>query len=98
VLTRKSDSNGSIPIIDAWVDRNGNNVAERYMHEKGITVNGVWAGRPDVKVVYSGSQNFAPASTTDNNELIMRHFSDSTYDAYAENFRFIRKKVTRRLW
>lgn len=98
VLTKRSDKHGVIQVRDAWVDRNGNNVAERYMHEKGITVSGVWSGRPDTKVVYSGSQNFAPASTTDNNELILRHLDDATYDAYAENFRYIREHGTRPLW
>jgi hypothetical protein len=98
VLTKKSAKYGTIQVGDVWVDRNGNNVAERYMHEKGITINGVWSGRKNVKVVYSGSQNFAPASTTDNNELILRHFSDSTYDAYAKNFHFIRAHGARRLW
>jgi phosphatidylserine/phosphatidylglycerophosphate/cardiolipin synthase-like enzyme len=98
VLTRPTAEHGKIWIGDAWVDRNGNNVAERYMHQKGITINGVWSGQPNTKVVYSGSQNFAPASTTDNNELILRHFSDAVYDAYSANFAHIRKQGTRPMW
>ncbi len=98
VLTARSAKHGVMQIRDAWVDRNGNNAAERYMHQKGITINGVWAGNPTSKVVFSGSQNFAPLSTTDNNEIILRHIDDSTYDAYAENFRYVVANGTRPLW
>ena len=98
VLARRSAKHGVMDLYDAWVDRNGNNVAERYMHQKGITISGVWNGRPDAKVVYSGSQNFAPLSTTDNNELVLRKVDDATYDAYARNFRYAVQHGTRRLF
>lgn len=98
VLSRRSDQHGVMDVYDAWVDRNGNNVAERYMHQKGITISGVWKGRPDAKVVYSGSANLAPLSTTDNNELVLRRVDDVTYDAYAKNFRYAVEQGTRRLY
>ena len=91
-LTRRSAEHGVMDLYDAWVDRNGNNVAERYMHQKGITLSGVWNGRTDVKVVYSGSQNFGPVSVSDNNELVLRRVDDATYDAYADNFRYAARK------
>lgn len=97
VLTRNSAQHGAMKVYDAWVDRDHNNVADRYMHEKGLTINGVWSGRPDTKVVYSGSQNFAPLSTTDNNEVMLRHFDDATYDAYAKNFDYVRRHGTHRI-
>jgi phosphatidylserine/phosphatidylglycerophosphate/cardiolipin synthase-like enzyme len=92
VLARRSAKHGVMDLYDAWVDRNGNNVAERYMHQKGITISGAWNGRPAVKLVYSGSQNFAPLSTAHNNELVLRRLDDATYDAYAKNFRYAAKK------
>jgi phosphatidylserine/phosphatidylglycerophosphate/cardiolipin synthase-like enzyme len=92
VLARRSAKQGVMDLYDAWVDHNGNNVAERYMHQKCVTISGTWNGRPNVKVVYSGSQNFAPLSTSDNNELVLRRFDDAAYDAYAKNFSYAAKK------
>lgn len=98
VLARRSAKHGVMDLYDAWVDRNGNDVADRYMHQKGITISGAWNGRKDAKVVYSGSQNLAPLSTTDNNELVLRREGDAVYDAYATNFGYAVEHGTQRLY
>jgi phosphatidylserine/phosphatidylglycerophosphate/cardiolipin synthase-like enzyme len=87
-LLKHSKKYGQLSLHDAWRDRNHNNSPEQYMHEKDLMINGVWNGH-NTKVVYAGSQNFTPNATLDNNDLIFRNSTPSTYDAYAENFKEI---------
>jgi hypothetical protein len=94
-LLRHSKKHGQLSLHDAWRDRNLNNSPERYMHEKMLTINGVWSGR-NTKVVYAGSQNFTPNATLDNNDLIFRNSTPAIYDEYAKNFKSIMDE-TRRL-
>lgn len=91
ILLQHSERNGRMKVYDAWVDRDRDDKPERYVHDKVVTVNGRWFGQGNIKVVYTGSQNFTNPGTTLNNDLILRVRHDATYDAYGQHLDNIRR-------
>ena len=97
-LLRKSAKYGTMPVFDGFVDRNWNDRPELYMHHKALVISGVWFGRPNTKVVYTGSQNFTGNATLDNNDIVFRIKDAATYDAYDRNLDYIQERAPRRWW
>jgi phosphatidylserine/phosphatidylglycerophosphate/cardiolipin synthase-like enzyme len=97
-LLRKSAKYGTMPVFDAFVDRNWNDRPELYMHHKVLAISGVWFGRPNTKVTYTGSQNFTGNATVDNNDIVFRIKDNATYDAYDRNLDYIQERAPRRWW
>lgn len=97
-LLKRSMKYDKLAVYDAWLDYNGDGRANLYMHHKTLMINGVWFGRPNTKVTYTGSQNFVGNATRDNNELVLRILDDNIYDQYAQNFEHIRAQRPRLYW
>lgn len=95
ILLKKSKRYGQMRVYDAWVDRDRDRVAERYVHHKVLMVNGRWFGKGDVKVVYTGSQNLTGPGTTRNNDLILRVKHGPTRDAYGRHLDALRQHTKR---
>jgi len=87
---------GQIRFYDAGYDIDHDGKRE-YMHHKVVAISGVWFGRKNAKVVYTGSANFSGPATLRNNELVLRVLDDKTYDAYMHNFAYIRNDWTHRI-
>jgi len=94
-LLRRSPKHGYIPVYDAWVDRNRDGTGEYYNHHKVLTVNGVWFGHKNMKIVYTGSQNLSGVGVVANNDILMRVHDDRTYNAYNRQLNLIRDKYTK---
>ena len=62
---------GQIPVYDAWYDGNNDGFARLYVHHKMMTINGRMAGK-DVKITWTGSQNFTGPGTLTNTDLVLR--------------------------
>jgi hypothetical protein len=96
-LLKHSKKYGKMGVYNAWYDRNNNDFAELYVHHKTLTINGLLGGR-NVKVTWTGSQNFTGPGTRANNDIILRVVDPSVTDAYNRNFAYIRKHYTRRMY
>jgi phosphatidylserine/phosphatidylglycerophosphate/cardiolipin synthase-like enzyme len=96
VLLKRSKKHGQMPVYDAWHDRNNNNVAGLYVHDKTVTVNGLMGGK-HVKIAWTGSQNFTALGTFANNDIILRVVSPQVTEAYNKHFAYIRKRHTQRM-
>jgi hypothetical protein len=95
-LLKKSKKHGQMKVYNAWYDRNNNDVANLYVHHKMVTVNGMLGGR-NVKITWTGSQNFTSLATISNNDMILRVVDPAVTDAYNTNFAYIRDNYTRRM-
>ena len=97
VLLRPSPKYGQMPVYDAWKDPNRNNVAGLYVHHKMTTINGRLKGGKNVKITWTGSQNFTAGGTLANNDIVLRIADPAVVYAYNVNFAYIRQHHTRRL-
>ena len=87
---------GQIPVYDAWYDGDGDGFARLYVHHKMMTINGRMAGK-DVKITWTGSQNFTGPGTLTNTDLVLRIVDPKVTAAYEKNFAYIRGKATKRM-
>jgi len=90
-LLKKSAKYGVMRVYTAAFNGNGG----VYVHHKVLAINGVWFGKKNTKVVYTGSPNLSNPATRSNNELMLRVLDDATYNAYAANLSLIRDKWTK---
>ena len=97
VLLKPSKKYGKMPVYDAWYDRNDNNVGELYVHDKVVTINGALGGR-NVKITWTGSQNFTALGTLANNDILLRVIDPSVTHAYNVHFAYIRRHYTHRMY
>jgi hypothetical protein len=97
VLLKPSKKHGQMPVYDAWHDKNNNNVAGLYVHDKTVTISGKMGGQ-HVKIAWTGSQNFTALGTLANNDIILRVVSPQVTEAYNEHFAYIRKRHTQRMY
>ena len=96
MLLKRSKKYGRMPVYDAWYDKNNNDVAGLYVHHKMVTINGRLGGK-NVKITWTGSQNFTALGTLANNDIILRVVDPAVTDAYNVNFAYIRRNYTHRL-
>ncbi|HYP46482.1 MAG TPA: phospholipase D-like domain-containing protein [Propionibacteriaceae bacterium] len=96
-LLRPSRKRGMMRVYNAGIDSNGNGKRDLYIHHKALIINGVWFGRPNAKVVYTGSANLTGPGLLANNEILLRVVHNGTYHAYAQNLNYIRDRWTRRV-
>jgi phosphatidylserine/phosphatidylglycerophosphate/cardiolipin synthase-like enzyme len=94
-LLKKSARYGQIRLFDAWRDKNRNDYAELYVHHKAFIINGRWNGRPNAKVVYTGSQNLTSTGIRVNDDMILRVMDAGTYNAYSSNFSYLQRWAKR---
>jgi phosphatidylserine/phosphatidylglycerophosphate/cardiolipin synthase-like enzyme len=87
---------GRIPVYDAWRDSNNDGFASLYVHHKMMTINGRMSGR-DVRITWTGSQNFTGPGTLTNTDLVLRIIDPKVTTAYEKNFAYIRGKATKRM-
>ena len=87
---------GQMPVYDAWYDGDGDGFARLYVHHKMMTINGRMAGK-DVKITWTGSQNFTGPGTLTNTDLVLRIVDPKVTAAYEKNFAYIRGKATKRM-
>jgi phosphatidylserine/phosphatidylglycerophosphate/cardiolipin synthase-like enzyme len=87
---------GQIPVYDGWYDGNNDGFASLYVHHKMMTIDGRMSGR-DVKMTWTGSQNFTRPGTTVNTDIVLRIVDPKVTDAYERNFAYIRGKATKRV-
>ncbi len=97
VLLKRSPRYGKMPVYDAWYDKNNNNVAGLYVHDKVLTVSGTLNGR-SVKHTWTGSQNLTALGTLANNDIILRVNDANVTHDYNVNFAYIRKNYTNRMY
>ena len=97
VLLKRSKKHGKMPVYDAWYDANNNNVAGLYVHDKYLTLNGLLGGK-NVKITWTGSQNFTALGTLANNDILLRIVDPAITHAYNVHFAYIRKRATHRMY
>ncbi|MET0694489.1 MAG: phospholipase D-like domain-containing protein [Propionibacteriaceae bacterium] len=97
VLLKSSKKYGKLPVYNAWYDANNNGVASLYTHHKTLTINGMISGN-NVKVTWTGSQNFTSLGTISNNDMILRVVDAKVTDDYNKNFAYIRDHYARRMY
>jgi hypothetical protein len=97
VLLKRSKKYGKMPVYDAWYDRNDNNVGELYVHDKSVTINGALNGK-NVKITWTGSQNFTALGTLANNDILLRVIDPKITHAYNVHFAYIRRHYTHRMY
>ena len=97
VLLKRSKKYGKMPVYDAWYDKNNNGVGELYVHDKVVTISGAVGGR-NVKVTWTGSQNFTALGTLANNDILLRVWDPQVTHAYNVNFAYIRRHYTHRMY
>ncbi len=97
VLLTPSRKYGRMPVYDAWHDKNRNDIASLYVHHKMTTINGRLKSGKNVKITWTGSQNFTAGGTLRNNEIVLRIVDPAVVHAYNVNFAYIRRNYTRRL-
>ena len=95
-LLKPSKKYGKLPVYNAWRDWRKKAIAGLYVHHKFMTIDGLLDGK-NVKITWTGSQNFTALATQANNELVLRVIDDKVVDAYNGNFAFIRDKYTQRM-
>ena len=61
------------------------------------TINGRLKGGRNVKITWTGSQNFTSGGTLVNNEVVLRIVDPAVVHAYNTNFAYIRRNYTNRL-
>lgn len=96
-LLKRSRRHGMMRVYNAGIDSNGNGKRDLYIHHKALIINGVWFGRANTKVVYTGSANLTGPGLLANNEILLRVFHAGTYHAYANHLNYIRDNWTRRV-
>ncbi|MDN5761029.1 MAG: phospholipase D-like domain-containing protein [Microlunatus sp.] len=96
LLRSKSKKYGKMGVYDGWHDRNNNGHASLYVHHKMMTINGRMAGQ-NVKITWTGSQNFTGPGTFTNNDIVLRIVDPRVTKAYEKNFAYIRGKATKRV-
>jgi phosphatidylserine/phosphatidylglycerophosphate/cardiolipin synthase-like enzyme len=87
---------GQMAVYDAWYDGDGDGFARLYVHHKMMTINGRMSGK-DVKITWTGSQNFTGPGTLTNTDLVLRIIDPKVTAAYEKNFAYIRGKATKRM-
>lgn len=92
----KNTKHGKTPIYDAWRDGNNDGFASLYVHHKMMTINGRM-GKKDVRITWTGSQNFTGPGTFTNTDIVLRILDSKVTKAYEENFAYIRGHYTRRV-
>ena len=97
VLLKPSRKYGRMPVYDAWHDKNRNDIASLYVHHKMMTINGRLKSGKNVKITWTGSQNFTAGGTLRNNDIVLRIVDPAVVHAYNVNFAYIRRNYTRRL-
>ena len=97
VLLTPSRKYGRMPVYDAWHDKNRNDIASLYVHHKMTTINGRLKSGKNVKITWTGSQNFTAGGTLRNNDIVLRIVDPAVVHAYNVNFAYIRRNYTRRL-
>lgn len=96
-LLKPSRKHGVMKVYDAGIDSDRNGKRDLYMHHKVLTINGVWFGHRDSRLVYTGSANLTGPGLLANNEIMLRVIGTPTYNAYAENLTYIRDRWTKRV-
>lgn len=86
-----------IKVYNGRLDRNDDGANDLYPHSKLLLINGVYAGNPKVKVVYTGSWNFTSNSLRQSNEVMLKIPVAEVYDDYEDNFVLIRDNYTDRV-
>ena len=94
-LLKSSSKYGKIDVYDGWYDSNDDGEASLYVHHKALMINGNWFSDSSTKVVYTGSQNYTHEGLRKNNEVVMRIKTDSVYNAFYNNFAYIRNNYTK---
>lgn len=92
----KKTKHGKIPIYDAWRDGDNDGFASLYVHHKMMTINGRM-GKQDVRITWTGSQNFTGPGTYTNTDIVLRIIDSKVTKAYEENFAYIRGRYTRKV-
>ena len=92
----KKTKRGKTPIYDAWRDANNDGFASLYVHHKMMTINGRM-GNKDVRITWTGSQNFTGPGTYTNTDIVLRILDSKVTKAYEENFAYIRGHYTRKV-
>ncbi|MFT4166571.1 MAG: phospholipase D-like domain-containing protein, partial [Microlunatus sp.] len=92
----KNTKYGKVPIYDAWRDGDNDGFASLYVHHKMMTIDGRM-GKKDVKITWTGSQNFTGPGTYTNTDIVLRIIDSKVTKAYEENFAYIRGRYTRKV-
>ena len=58
-VLRKKSGRGRVPIRTVTIDKNRDGEPERYLHMKAVAIRGVYDGKPNTGVVFTGSPNWS---------------------------------------
>lgn len=87
LLARAGGYNG--PVVRYYCDTDS-----IWIHSKYFEVEGVYYGKPDRKIVWTGSHNWSTNSLRQSDEAILQVENGAVFDAYTANFRQIRDSPT----
>ena len=85
-LTKPGGAYGGIKLTKTHEDTNGDGIAEHFVHNKYILVNGIYGADTSSKIVFTGSGNWSNAALHYGNEIMLRIVDNAAYTAYADQF------------
>ncbi|HUQ43782.1 MAG TPA: phospholipase D-like domain-containing protein [Candidatus Limnocylindria bacterium] len=85
-LTKSGGNYGAVKLTKAYEDRNGDGVAEHFVHNKYMIVNGIYAGDTSSKIVFAGSANWTNTALHYGNEIMIKIADNTAYAAYADQY------------
>lgn len=85
-LTKAGGRNGGVKVTRAYEDRNGDGVAEHFLHNKFMIVNGIYLGDTSSKIVFTGSANWTNTALRYGNEIMLKINDPTTYAGYSSHF------------
>jgi hypothetical protein len=85
-LRKSGGRYGAPKLIKAWEDRNRDQLADHFVHNKYMLVNGVYDGDTSTKVVFSGSANWTNTALHYGNEIMFKVADNATYNLYLDQW------------
>jgi hypothetical protein len=91
----KKTKKGRIKVYNGRLDRDNDGVLETYVHHKFLSINGVYKGKPNSAVVFTGSTNFTLNTIRSNNDVVLMIDDRNVLHQFEMNFRLIRDNWTK---
>ena len=87
-------ASGRIPLRSTGYDYNEDGDVDRYTHQKYLTIKGIWAGRNDASVTFTGSSNWSNKGTG-GDEIVFNMHGPGYVAKYNRNWDFMWNRHSR---
>ena len=85
-LRKPGGLNGGPIMRIAFVDQDRDGIADHYVHNKYVLVNGVYAGDTSSKIVFTGSANWTNNALHYSNEIMFKITGSTAHSQYLAHF------------